>query len=341
MKMKKLGFNTIFLIILVINIVTTGFSGAQEDLAPIIDKLNNLEKDIRDVQRKINTTTINLDSNQESASNQNIINPTNAADHEIRILELEEQLRKTYGLIDELKFNINTLIQQTREFKIEIDEKISVLNKITHNLKNKSFVALDNENNLSKNNNNSDLTAQPEKTEVIKDNTNNSTVEVLAKINPSGEDQVIKNNNEKNANYETTINVNEAEPQEVYQRAYNLLAKGEYAAAETAFKSFVKKFPENNLSSNAYYWLGETFYVRQNYQLAAYNFANGYKNFPKGAKAADQLLKLGISLHALKKNSEACATFSKLSQEFSELPQRIEKRAQTYSKKLECAVSVD
>ena len=338
--MKKLGFNTIFLIILVINIVTTGSSGAQEDLAPIIDKLNNLEKDIRDVQRKINTTTINLDSNQESASNQNIINPTNAADHEIRILELEEKLRKTYGLIDELKFNINTLIQQTREFKIEIDEKISVLNKITHNLKNKSFVALDNENNLSENNN-SDLTAQPEKTEVIKDNTNNSTVEVLAKINPSGEDQVIKNNNEKNANYETTINVNEAEPQEVYQRAYNLLAKGEYAAAETAFKSFVKKFPENNLSSNAYYWLGETFYVRQNYQLAAYNFANGYKNFPKGAKAADQLLKLGISLHALKKNSEACATFSKLSQEFSELPQRIEKRAQTYSKKLECAVSVD
>ena len=340
MKMKKLGFNTIFLIILVINIVTTGFSGAQEDLAPIIDKLNNLEKDIRDVQRKINTTTINLDSNQESASNQNIINPTDAADHEIRILELEEQLRKTYGLIDELKFNINTLIQQTIEFKIEIDEKISVLNKITHNLKNKSFVALDNENNLSENNN-SDLTAQPEKTEVIKDNTNNSTVEVLAKINPSGEDQVIKNNNEKNANYETTINVNEAEPQEVYQRAYNLLAKGEYAAAETAFKSFVKKFPENNLSSNAYYWLGETFYVRQNYQLAAYNFANGYKNFPKGAKAADQLLKLGISLHALKKNSEACATFSKLSQEFSKLPQRIEKRAQTYSKKLECAVSVD
>ena len=151
MKMKKLGFNTIFLIILVINIVTTGFSGAQEDLAQIIDKLNNLEKDIRDVQRKINTTTINLDSNQESASNQNIINPTDAADHEIRILELEEQLRKTYGLIDELKFNINTLIQQTREFKIEIDEKISVLNKITHNLKNKSFVALDNENNLLNN----------------------------------------------------------------------------------------------------------------------------------------------------------------------------------------------
>ena len=132
MKMKKLGFNTIFLIILVINLVTSGFSGAQEDLSPIIDKLNSLEKDIRDVQRKINTTTINTDSNQ------NITNPTNAADHEIRILELENQLRKTKGLIDELKFKINTLIQQTKEFKIEIDEKISALNEITYNLKDKN-----------------------------------------------------------------------------------------------------------------------------------------------------------------------------------------------------------
>ena len=129
MKMKKFGIYTIFLILLVTYLVDSGLSGAQEDLSPIIDKLNSLEKDIRDVQRKINTTTINTDSNQK------ITNPTNAADHEIRILELENQLRKTYGLIDELKFKINTLIQQTKEFKIEIDEKISALNEITYNLK--------------------------------------------------------------------------------------------------------------------------------------------------------------------------------------------------------------
>ena len=86
MKMKKFGLYTIFLILLVTNLVDSGLSGAQEDLSPIIDKLNSLEKDIRDVQRKINTTTINTDSNQ------NITNPTSAADHEIRILELENQL---------------------------------------------------------------------------------------------------------------------------------------------------------------------------------------------------------------------------------------------------------
>ena len=336
MKMKKFGLYTIFLILLVINIVNSGLSGAQEDLSPIIDKLNSLEKDIRDVQRIINTTTINTDSNQKPLLNQNITRPTDAADHEIRILELEDQLRKTYGLMDELKFKINTLIQQTKEFKIEIDEKISALNEITYKLKEKSLVTSNNENNLSEESNNIESTIQTKEIGVIKNTTNDSTVEVLAKIDPSGEDLVIKNNNQKNI-----ININEAEPKEVYQRAYNLLSKGEYAAAATAFESFIEKFPENSLSSNAYYWLGETFYVRQNYQLAAYNFANGYKAFPKGNKAADQLLKLGISLHALKRNTEACVFLSKLGQEFLELPQRIEKRAQIYIKKLECVISVD
>ena len=46
MKMKKFGLYTIFLILLVTNLVDSGLSGAQEDLSPIIDKLNSLEKDI-------------------------------------------------------------------------------------------------------------------------------------------------------------------------------------------------------------------------------------------------------------------------------------------------------
>ena len=70
-----------------------------------------------------------------------------------------------------------------------------------------------------------------------------------------------------------------------------MLSTGEYEAAEVTFTKFLKDYPEDKLSSNAYYWLGETFYVRKNYQLAAITAA-GYKKFPEGSKAADQLLKL-------------------------------------------------
>ena len=170
-----------------------------------------------------------------------------------------------------------------------------------------------------------------------------SNVGVLARINPEGTDQIVKTNENFNSMEDTNIMkdkqeniLNPKNPEEIYQRAYNMLSKGEYEAAEAAFTSFIKEYPENKLSSNAYYWLGETFYVRKNYQLAAYNFAAGYKKFPQGSKAADQLLKLGISLYSLEKQSESCATFKKLIKEFPEMPIRILNRANSFQERLEC-----
>ena len=69
---------------------------------------------------------------------------------------------------------------------------------------------------------------------------------------------------------------------------------------------------------------------------AATTFAEGYLKFPKGSKAADQLFKLAISLDALKKATEACATFKKLDEEFPDAPSRISNRAKTYKEKLDC-----
>ena len=119
----------------------------------------------------------------------------------------------------------------------------------------------------------------------------------------------------------TDNNVNEAinvptDPKEIYQRAYNMLSTGEYEAAEVAFTKFIKEYPDNKLSSNAYYWLGETFYVRKNYQLAAYNFAAGYKKFPEGSKGCRPTIKIRHIIISLEKLTEACATFKKLLEEF-------------------------
>ena len=60
------------------------------------------------------------------------------------------------------------------------------------------------------------------------------------------------------------------------------------------------------LAGNAQYWLGETYYVRKDYENAATAFALGYQKYPKSAKAADDLLKLGMSLGNLGKKPDAC-----------------------------------
>ena len=74
--------------------------------------------------------------------------------------------------------------------------------------------------------------------------------------------------------------------------------------------------PKHALQANAHYWLGETFYVRRDYQRAAYTFADSFQKYPEGNKAADNLLKLGMSLGKLGKKKEACTTYSRLLENF-------------------------
>ena len=60
-----------------------------------------------------------------------------------------------------------------------------------------------------------------------------------------------------------------------YDAAQQMLRAGQYASAEGTLRDIVAKNPRHQLAPSAQYWLGETFYVRQDYQQA---FADGYKN---------------------------------------------------------------
>ena len=68
------------------------------------------------------------------------------------------------------------------------------------------------------------------------------------------------------------------------------MKKADYPGAETALKAFVERHPNDPMAGSAQYWLGETYYARGRYAEAASAFAEGYKRYPKGAKAPDDLL---------------------------------------------------
>lgn len=105
-----------------------------------------------------------------------------------------------------------------------------------------------------------------------------------------------------------------------YAYAFGLLRQARYDEAETALRAFIKAYGNDPLAANARYWLGETYYVRGDYVQAAEVFLEGYQSAPKGQKAPDALLKLGMSLGSLDKKKEACATFAKLLGEFGDAP---------------------
>jgi tol-pal system protein YbgF len=78
-----------------------------------------------------------------------------------------------------------------------------------------------------------------------------------------------------------------------YEDAFNLLRNQKYADAARKFNSFLQQFPDSDLAPNAYYWLGESYYVTQNYQVALESFQKLLGKYPESGKAADALLKLG------------------------------------------------
>jgi tol-pal system protein YbgF len=125
-------------------------------------------------------------------------------------------------------------------------------------------------------------------------------------------------------------------PEEQYRFAYKLLIQTDYVDAENAFRAFVTAHPDHKLAGNAHYWLGETYYVRNDFSSAARTFAEGYRQFPKSAKGPDNLLKLGLSLVRLGNKQDACVTFARLSKEFPKAPPNIIGRAKAERKNNGC-----
>lgn len=124
-------------------------------------------------------------------------------------------------------------------------------------------------------------------------------------------------------------------PQQQYDQAFALLARADYDGAERALKGFLRQHPNDNLAGNAQYWLGETYYVRQDYQNAAIAFGEGFQRYPKNAKSPDNLLKLGMSLAQLNRKPEACAALGRLDQA-ADAPANVKDRGKRERQRLGC-----
>jgi tol-pal system protein YbgF len=124
-------------------------------------------------------------------------------------------------------------------------------------------------------------------------------------------------------------------PDDLFLRSEKSLLQLQYGDAESGFKEFIAKYPEHNLAGSAEFKLGETFYAQQNYSEAAQSYMASYKQYPKGRRAPDSLLKLGLALSRLGQKDQACATISSVDSEFPNAVE-IKKRAQAEFKRAGC-----
>ncbi|MCR9257598.1 MAG: tol-pal system protein YbgF [Alphaproteobacteria bacterium] len=124
--------------------------------------------------------------------------------------------------------------------------------------------------------------------------------------------------------------------EESYRRAYGLVIAGQYDRAEQELKRYIEVFGDSPKAPNAQYWLAETHYARKQYDEAAREFAAGLQAYPEGPKAADNLLKLGLSLAALGEKEKACIALGELNVRHPDAPASILDRGSEEQRKLGC-----
>lgn len=111
-----------------------------------------------------------------------------------------------------------------------------------------------------------------------------------------------------------------------YNAGYQLVLNGDYAEAETAFRSFLAAYPGNALAVDARFWMAESMLSRGMYREAASEFYDAYIANPNHEKAPDMLLKLGISMAALGQIESACGTFEQVLQRYPDAPNALVQR---------------
>jgi tol-pal system protein YbgF len=104
--------------------------------------------------------------------------------------------------------------------------------------------------------------------------------------------------------------------QPAYDAAFAALKDGRYAESARRFQSFLDQYPSSGLASNAYYWLGESYYVTSNYKIALQSFQTLLQRYPESQKAPDALLKVGYSQYELKQWDQAEATLNQVVQTY-------------------------
>ncbi len=296
-----------------------------ENIADLILKLNAIESRLTVLEKAtFNQTTSGLSSNLSSNYDSIITKQS------IQITEVQNEIQKLTSQLEEILFSMQTTINTFNSFKEDTEFRFDDFK-------------------LKQNNTNNDLIKKNEnKAESERIQTNDLEPKILGTIqeeegvqnlalqqssiddsdhvdkqeiiNTIAQDNLVKL--EENNNNIISI-LPEGDESGQYEFAMNLLKQGDYETAEQAFTEFISIGKNDDNLSNSKFWLGETYYVRENYKDAARTYLSLYQSFPNSNKAANALLKLGISLIKMDQKEQGCNTFAQLDQKYPEADQAL------------------
>jgi tol-pal system protein YbgF len=102
---------------------------------------------------------------------------------------------------------------------------------------------------------------------------------------------------------------------DAYDNAFTLVRRGDYAEAVTGFQKFIADCPQHENVSNAYYWIGESYYSQEQYAKAIEQYDQLLAKFPGSTNTGRTLYKLARCKQELGKGAEAKTLYEKLVKE--------------------------
>jgi len=96
------------------------------------------------------------------------------------------------------------------------------------------------------------------------------------------------------------------DPRSQYEAAYLEVTRGNYDLAVSAFEEFLRLNPSTDLSDNAVYWIGESYYAQEKYDQATEAFVRLMDVYPDGDKVPAAMLKLGYAFIAQGDTEAGC-----------------------------------
>ncbi len=81
----------------------------------------------------------------------------------------------------------------------------------------------------------------------------------------------------------------------LYKDAYETLQKGNIEGARGKFEAFLKQYPNTELSDNAQFWIGETYYLKKDFERAILEYEKAVVKYPEGDKIPAALFKQALA----------------------------------------------
>lgn len=125
-------------------------------------------------------------------------------------------------------------------------------------------------------------------------------------------------------------------PNAVFQKGEQAFDRRDFTTARKILSSFTQAWPDDPRAGKALFRLGEARFWQKDYYEAANAHLEAHKRFPQIDTAADNLLALGLALAGLNQREVACATYAEVLKQYPQSASRLRGRVAAEQASAKC-----